>query len=219
MGRRPRVFLCGQARKDQWLATTHSPHNKEQGAHQQRTIPAATMPPKRTRTTAERERQLCAAREKALYTRRLKQSRRLRGELEAVDARIAIYELGTQPEAPAEPSYRGPAASAAAAVPPPASAPTPCISAPEPPAAAPAPPAPAPTPPAPAASPCTAHNHAVSDFDLGPTRAAEAMWSAPAIATDAHRARSDQWKPVLRVKAIKTSPGAGFAPWWRGASN
>jgi len=167
------------------------------------------MPPKRTRTTAERERQLCAAREKALYTRRLKQSRRLRGELEAVNARIAIYEVGTQPEAPAEPSYRGPTASAPAAVPPPASAPTPGVPATQPPAAAPAPPAPA--------SPSMAHDHAVSDFALGPTREPEAKWRARCIATDTHRA-SCQWEPVLSRAAVKTSPAPNFTPWW-GASN
>ena len=89
------------------------------------------MPPKQKRTEAERERQLYAAREKALYTRQLKQSRRLRGELAAVDAHIATYEteLGTQSEAPAEPSHRGPAASAPTAVPLPGPAPTPGVAA------------------------------------------------------------------------------------------
>jgi len=100
------------------------------------------MPPKPKRTEAEQARQMHAAREKALYARRLKQSHRLRGELAVVDAHLATYEtamLGTLPEAPAEPSYRGPAVSTPTAAPPPAPAPTPVVSAPPPPPAAPAP--------------------------------------------------------------------------------
>jgi hypothetical protein len=190
------------------------------------------MPPKRTRTAAERERQLCAAREKALYTRRLKQSRRLRGELAAVDAHIATYEteLGTQPEAPAEPSYRGPAASAPTAVPPPAPAPTPGVSAPPPPTAAPAPPATALAPPcSPTASVASPSASGLSDAEsvylsgedtasvvrrlpaivrqgsrASPCMAhcePEGMWRVRPSATDAHRTRSDQPALVLRSSA------------------
>jgi len=167
--------------------------------------------PKQTRTSAEREHQLSKARGKALYSRRLKQSRRLRGELAAVDAHIATYktELGTQPEAPAEPSYR---CAAPMAVPPqaPAPTPTPGLSALPPPTAAPAPAAIAQSPLR-LCSPTASLSVATSSPDRWMREAKSLSLSSSSEDTEKAQAPTQLLKVIWSPRIIN-APGTGSDP-------